>query len=187
MNQHLHKLLTILDQAKSDGGDGWVLSAKYLYSIPYHVRQLAQVKGCIEGRGVTSQREYRILPYGQEALDDHNAGKTTKSKRDHAAPRTPIGLDLEVGSTSDEEINGEPVVEFPGMDSVIRKGPVPVVTPSINSTLEKNIAINFSLIPDVRVRACVQAIAILGENFQEVNDLVNALVKINARKARDHE
>lgn len=187
MNQHMHKLLTTLERAQQDGGEGWVLSAKYLHSIPYHVRQLAQVKGCVEGRGTTSNREYRILPDGQQVLADYNA------KTGSAEPQRAFS-NLDIKTMPDVE-PAAPLKSFVGLDSLITPNQKPAVIPtnmrefaqSANGypapTLLENSQKNNSH-RDPRAQACVQAIDILSKDWPEVNDLVGVLMKLNRMRER---
>jgi len=174
----MYELLLTLDRAKLKGGDGWVAS-NALRHIPQHIRSYAQQKGYTTGRGRTAARQYMITSLGRTKLAN-NAEANLAMMDEIENGYVPMGEEATLTIAEPTA----PLKAYPGLDIEIRPGFVP--SPAIVAA-KKNIAINFSLIPDVRVRACVQAIAILGENFQEVNDLVNALVKINARKARDHE
>jgi hypothetical protein len=193
LNKQLHELLTILDRAKREGGEGWVSSAK-LPNIPYHTRQIASVKGCIEGRGTTTKREYRILPAGQQALAD---GKAPDPER----KREVSGLDIETSPAA------EPQAAFAGIPIITNRAPsngngiipmtmtelahsepgYPAPSALIHSTQKNNPApIAATPLPPYP-RACVQVIEILREDFPEVGDLVDALMKLNSRKGAAHE
>lgn len=187
LTPQMHELLLALDRAKLLGGDGWV-SGHALRHIPRTIRNQAQTKQWMVGQGSTSLRKYRITTAGRTALANNAeanlavmdeiengyvpTGEETPALRD--VPEDPMLTVVEPAA---------PLSHFPGLDTQIRPGFVKslAVTPP-KAVTEKNNGQS-----DPRARACVQAIDILSEDFPEVGDLVNVLMKLNARKDRDHE
>lgn len=169
LNPQMYELLLTLDRAKLKGGDGWV-SSNALRHIPINTRTYAQTKGYITGKGNTAKRQYMITSAGRTMLAN-NADANMAVMDEIENGYVPTG-DL---------IDDLTIVEPAGIiKSLI------AVPPSVPQVEQKNIAI---AIPqnDPRAQACVRAVAILSEDFPEVNDLVESLMKLQARKAADHD
>lgn len=199
LNAQMHSLLLELDQAKQQLGTEWVASSA-LRHYPTHLRQEAQRRGYTQGRGNTSQREYRLLPKGRTALANN------------AEANLDMMPEIERGFVPTAEIN-----VMPNGSSAVKHAPAVrqvTVSPAVKDRLiakeglteadfitapeapeEKNIdltALDKALIAalkrdHIHAQACVRAIDILVEDFPEVADLVESLVKLEQRKAAANE
>lgn len=170
MNEMMHELLLTLDRAKLKGGDGWV-SSNALRHIPQTTRSYAQKMGYTTGRGNTAKRQYMITSAGRTMLAN-NAAANMEMMPEIENGYVPTG----------DPIDDLTIVEPAGIIKSLVATP-----PHVPLVEQKNIAINLPLIPDARAQACVRAVAILSEDFPEVNDLVESLIKLQARKAADHD
>lgn len=188
LNPQMHELLLTLDRAKLLGGDGWV-AVRTLKHIGANVRNHAYQKGYIAGRGKTSARQYKILPPGRTALANNaqaNMGVMDQLENgfvptgeESAAPFRHVPEDPSLTIVEP----AAPLRSFPGLDAEIHPGFVKSLAVSAPKLItEKNNGHS-----DPRARACVQAIDILAEDWPEVGDLVDVLMKLQARKAANHE
>lgn len=173
LNPKMHELLVLLDRAKLEtkDGEGWV-AGRALRHIPKNVRNYAQQKGYMTGKGQTNLRQFKITAAGRTALAN-NAEANLKVMDKIENGFVPTGEAVPT--------NGA------GMVKSLVNLPTPTVLDVIETAKQKNIqsAAMPSLPP--YTEACVQAIDILNESFPEVGDLVDALMRINARKASSHE
>lgn len=183
LNPQMHELLVRLDRAKLEtrDGEGW-LAGFALRDIPQSIRSYAQQKGYITGIGKTSQRKYKILPAGRTALANNaRANLALMDKIENGYVPT--------GEETPDALDPLFVVERPAR-AVIPSTMKELAAASNGylspSTLEKATQKNNGH-SDPRAQACVQAIDILGEDWPEVTDLVDALMKLNRRKAQDHD
>lgn len=174
LKPQMHELLLRLDRARINGGSEWV-SVRDLRDIPIHIRTYAQSRQWIVGEGDKSNRKYKILPTGRTKLAQN------------ADANMAVMDQIENGyvPTGDEPINDLTIIEPAGIiKSLIAAPPVPLM--DVPSTEQKNTQAAVAPL-DEHARACVQAINILGEDFPEVNDLVDVLMRLNRRKANGHE
>lgn len=191
LNAQMHELLLRLDRAKLDtkDGEGWV-SANDLADIPASIRGYAHTRRYIEGKGSKFERQYKITTQGRTMLAKN------------AEANLAVMDKIENGFVPEgDPIEEQPQAFFPGLDAVIRPGHAPngngagIVnslvnrpTPAAIELLQKNTQAAVAATPlPPYARACVQAVEILGEDFPEVGDLVEALMKINSRKGPARE
>lgn len=219
LNSQMHELLISLDQAKQRIGTEWVASSS-LRHFPTQLRQEAQRRGYTEGRGNTTQREYRLLPAGRTALAN-NAQANLDVMPEIEKGFVPVG-DIDVVPTGESavahppkiaatvnvnhigEVNEKVISELPKIiDENFRRVmrdqrfhlDADFIPPPDREFTEKNIditkldkAIAAAQARDqVRARACVRAIDILAEDFPEVTDLVDSLMRLEQRKVAADE
>lgn len=179
MNSQMHELLLTLDRAKLDTkqGEGWV-SGHALRHIPRTIRNQAQTKQWMIGEGSTTLRKYKITTAGRTALANNaQANMQVMDKLENGFVPTGDPID-DLTIVEPAGILKSLVAPPPHAPQAAQKN---IAIPSVNSV------INHPLTPDPRARACVQAIDILAEDWPEVTDLVESLMKLNARKAGNHE
>lgn len=187
LSSEMLSFLVDLDRAGLDSEGGWVPSSSVRHFNTF-TRTQAQKAGYVEGRGNTLQREYRITKVGRTALADNAQAHLDEMERiedgfvptgetEPAAAPAPAKRPQNKRASSKARALSANKPELPAPTPPA--GEIVIAAPSIPAiTTQKN---------NARVQACVQAIDILSESFPEVTDLVDALVKINERKARSYE
>lgn len=189
LNSQMHSLLLELDRANLKGGGEW-MSSKVLRHYPVHVRQQAQTLGYIIGRGSTAAREYKLLPAGRTALANNakaNLDMMPEIERGFVPTEETEIPPLTTLTKTGGYMNGHHLIKVTKPEARAEaEPPAPEKNIDVSDALDQ--ALVAALKRDaMRSQACVRAIDILAEDFPEVNDLVNSLMKIAQRKAQAHD